>query len=594
MGLMNKSGFLALILAISAFFAVSAQAFIGTRPLSADKAFAVSVVVDDANKITAHWQIANGYYLYREKIEFTFDPKVTTNIILPPGEVKQDLNHGEYQVYSGNVDTPILLQTPAKKLQLTINYQGCSDKGFCYPPMQKSLTLDLPTATSPVNNPSVNLDNLSFQSLLTDQNSIRNILGSQNMFVMLIIFAGLGLLLAFTPCILPMIPILTSIIVGHKQPVTTKKAFLLSSTYVMGASLTYAAAGMIAATMGSSLQTSLQQPWIIAIVSGMFVLLALSLFGIYDLRLPQAFQTRITSISRKQQGGTFVGVFIMGMVSTLIVSPCVTAPLVGVLMYIAQTGNVALGGGALFFLGLGMGIPLIALGMSAGKWLPRRGPWMTGVQYIFGVMMLIMAYWLLSRVASVTTLMTFSAVLFFGAALYFAFYKPYHHGRILLNRSLGVVMGVAGILVLVAMNTSFKTNVHTNASAPSFTIVHNVDELNQQLSLAKAAKKPVLLDFYADWCASCIVMDKKVFSLPQVIHGLNQFVLLRVDLSENNEADELLLKSFDVVAPPSVLFFNNYGNEVTSRRIVGVLDADEFITRINTFITACSDKNASC
>jgi thiol:disulfide interchange protein DsbD len=572
----------------SLFFAVSANAFIGDKPLSPEKAFAFSVTVDDAHKITAHWQLAQGYYLYRDKIHFVFEPAMTTDISLPKGEIKQDLNHGQYEVYIGNVSVPVILHTTLKQVRLTVDYQGCSEKGVCYPRMHQSITLNLPVVNHAAKT--------SLTSLLTDQYGIRAMLGSQNMFVMLMIFAALGLLLAFTPCILPMIPILTSIIVGHKQPVSTKKAFFLSSTYVLGASLTYAAAGMIAASMGSSLQASLQQPWIIAIVSGMFVLLSFSLFGFYDLRLPGKWQSRITSVSRKQEGGTYMGAFIMGVISTLIVSPCVTAPLVGVLMYIAETGNIALGGGALFMLGLGMGIPLIMLGVTAGKWLPRRGPWMKGVQIIFGLFMLAMAFWLLARVASFNTLMIFSAVLLLGAAFYFGFYKPQHHGNIIVNRSLGMVMGLAGLLVIGTMNMPLVMNaiVANSEQHLAFIVVHSTEELNQQLSLAKAAGKPVLLDFYADWCESCVVMDKKVFSLPGVVKGLDKFVLIRADLSKNSEADEALLKTYDVVAPPTVLFFNNYGQEVNSHRIVGALNAAEFMTRINIFITASCDKNLTC
>lgn len=504
------------------------QAFAVTKPLPADQAFALSVSMDNANKVNVHWQIAKDYYLYRQKIHFDFEPKVAADFQLPPGQLKKD----EHEVYTGDVNIPVALNTQMKTVQFKVDYQGCSDKGFCYPPMQQVMTLNLAAnSVMPVN---------SLSSLLTDQNSVRDLLGSQSLGVMLLIFGGLGLLLAFTPCILPMIPILTSIIVGHKQPVSTKKASLLSSTYVLGSALTYAAAGMIAASMGGSLQVWLQQPWIIALVGGLFILLSLSLFGVYDLRLPGKLQNRITAISRKQQGGTYAGAFVMGMVSTLIVSPCVTAPLVGVLMYIADSGNMALGAGALFAMGIGMGIPLILIGTSAGKWLPKRGRWMILVQKAFGVLMLGMALWMFSRVYAVA--------------------NPY-------------------------------SDVQTNSS---FTLVHNMQDLNHQLMIAQASGKPVILDFYADWCESCVDMDKNVFSMQDVLHGLNKFVLLRADLSRNTAADEDLLRNFDVIAPPTVLFFNNQGQEVNSHRIVGELNAKDFMTRINTFITASCDKKMTC
>jgi len=515
------------------FIAAPANAFITTKPLSADKAFNVSVVMDDANNVNVHWTIAKGYYLYRQKLQFVFEPKIAADIRLPQGEIKQDLNHGQYEIFKDSVNVPIVLHGVTQPVQLTIHYQGCSEKGFCYPPLHQSMMLNVSkniAFKSEINKSY----STSMQSLLTNQNEVKTLLGSQNIVVMLLLFMGIGLLLAFTPCIFPMIPILTAIIVGHKQPVSTSKAFLLSSTYVFGSSLMYALAGMLAAYMGSSLQASLQQPWILVIVSGLFVLLALSLFGFYDLQLPRRLQNRITSFSRKQQGGTYAGVFVIGAMSTLIVSPCVTAPLVGVLMYIAESGNMTLGGSALFAMGLGMGIPLIVIGVTAQKWLPRRGPWMVGVQRLCGVLMLGMAFWI------------------------------------------------------------FPSFQHVSTPSSAFIIVHNVEELNHQLSVAAASGKPVLLDFYADWCESCVIMDKNVFQLPEVMNSLNKFVLLRADLSNNTPADERMLKNFEVIAPPTVLFFNHYGKEVNSRRIVGELNAMEFMTRVNTFITASCDKNITC
>ncbi|MCW5584073.1 MAG: protein-disulfide reductase DsbD, partial [Gammaproteobacteria bacterium] len=460
------------------------------------------------------------------------------DVRFPQSQLKQNPNHIGEEVYSGQVTIPVALQTMNQQIQLSVDYQGCSERGFCYPPMSKTYQLDLTNhaALPAQGDHHLSAFYSSFRALLTDQNDVHHLFSSQSLGVMLLIFAGLGLLLAFTPCVLPMIPILTSIIVGHKQPVSTKKAFLLSSTYVLGASITYAMVGIVAALMGNSLQAWLQQPWIIAMVSILFVILSLSLFGLYDLRLPRYWQNHITAISRKQEGGTYIGVFIMGIVSTLIVSPCVTAPLVGVLMYIAQSGNVVLGAGALFVMSVGMGMPLIAIGVSTGKWMPRRGPWMNAVQKTFGVLMLCMAAWLFSRVVSFPE----------------------------------------------------------STAASSFVVVHNEKDLHQQLINAQALRKPVLLDFYADWCESCVSMDKKVFNEPSVRHVLNQFVLLRADLSANNADDAALLKTYNVIAPPTVLFFNHQGQEVNSHRIVGELSAQEFMTRINTFITASCDKKVTC
>ena len=556
-------------------FTLSAHAFVITKPLAADKAFSLSITQENPNKVILNWEMAEGYYLYRQKLHFNFDPKATAEISFPQAEMKQDLNHGQYEVYSGKVSIPMILRSSTDKVKMTVDYQGCSAKGFCYPPMQQTSTLTVTPDTG---------KSSSYTSLLTDQNSVKALLGSSSMLGLLMIFGALGLLLAFTPCILPMIPILTSIIVGHKQPVSTRKAFFLSTTYVLGSSITYAFVGLLAAYMGSSLQASLQQPWIIAIVSAFFVLLSLSLFNVYDLHLPRSWQNYITAISRKQEGGTYIGVFIMGVISTLVVSPCVTAPLIGILMYIAESGNMALGAGALFLMGLGMGIPLIAIGVTTGKWMPRRGPWMTVIQQIFGVMMIAMAIWLLSRVASLAIIMMFTAVVLFGAAFLFAVRQ---------HRFYALDSAIAGILLVIAINSpTVMQTVSSPAVKTSFTIVKNMDELNQQLSQSKGL--PVLLDFYADWCESCIIMDKKVFDQEEVKKSLNKFVLLRVDISHNSAADATLLKSFGVIAPPTILFFNNYGQEVNSKRIVGELNANEFLGRIDTFITASCDKNQTC
>lgn len=523
------------------FFATNT--FANVKPLPIDQAFSTQVTFNNSALITAEFNIAPGYYLYSQKVHVIFDPVVSANIRYPEGEIKYDAHRGNYAIYSGNLVIPVSLNTNLKPLKMTLEYQGCSEHGFCYPPMQKNYQINFATQTiTPMlENSQTNVATPSIKTLLTDQNRVNALLASQHLGMMLLIFLGLGLLLAFTPCVLPMIPILTSIIVGQKHLVNTKKALLLSIIYVLGSAITYAFAGVIAALMGSSLQAYLEKPWIIAIVAAIFFLLALSLFGVYDLHIPRRWQSNITAISRKQKGGTYIGAFIMGMVSSLIVSPCVTAPLVGVLMYVAKTGDMVLGASALFALGIGMGIPLIAIGTSAGKWLPRRGPWMIFIQKIFGVLMVVMAVWLLTRIP-------------------------------ILNN------------VAVAQN----------AKPDSFITVHSVDELNKQLELAQAAHKPVLLDFYADWCASCVAMEHDVFDTATVKKELAPFILIRADLSNNNSADEILLKNYSVVAPPTVLFFNNQGHEMNSQRIVGEVNANEFIQRLNTFFTASCDTKMEC
>lgn len=567
-----------------------------TKPLPKDQAFVLSTSIDSNNIVSLKWNIAPGYYLYRKHLHISAKPNVIADIRYPQTELKRGPNHTRNEVYLGKINIPIYLKSKLQKQQFELNvaYQGCSEKGFCYPPMQKNISLSLkntqPVAKAvtkgvPVDQ-GLHRDNgaLKLSSLLTDQNGVQTLLHTNHFGLMVFLFVGLGLLLAFTPCVLPMIPILTSIIVGQKGVMTAKKALLLSCTYVMGMSITYAIAGLLVALLGSSLQVWLQKPWIIITTSGLFVLLALSLFGFYELRLPRRWHNHVSSMSNQQEGGTYVGVFFMGVLSTLIVSPCVTAPLVGVLMYIAQTGDLALGAGALFAMGIGMGIPLVLIGISAEKWLPKSGPWMEAVKKVFGIFMLGMAIWLLSRIVSATTLLILWGFLLICIALFLGIYLPRVVRRRKLHGGLGFVFGLSGMLLMlggVSMPDVVNKWVNTNAAAPSFIVVHDVKSLNKQLSLAQAQHQPVILDFYADWCESCVSMDRHVFGKPDVQRKLSNYVLLRADLSANSEKDEALLKNYEVIAPPTVLFFDPTGREMNAQRIIGEVGAKEFLARLH-------------
>lgn len=595
-------GFIALIWMSLASMNSFAEATV--PPLAADQAFAVSTTITRANELFVEFRIAPGYYLYAKHVSLKFKPQIPSTITIPQGDLKYDPDRGNYEVLSGDVLVPINLQAHVQKVQLDIAYQGCSQDGFCYPPMHKTMLLNMMTKTiTPVADISSDTTTqsastmkdpiTSLSSLLTNQNGVQALFQTQHLGLLLLIFVGLGLLLAFTPCVLPMIPILTSIIVGQKKSVSTKKAFLLSSTYVLGTAITYAIAGLIAASMGNSLQVWLQKPWIILLTSALFGLLALSLFGVYSLQFPQRWQNRITQLSNQQQGGSYVGVLLMGILSTLIVSPCVTAPLVGVLMYIGRSGDLLLGASALFAMGIGMGIPLLFIGTSAGKWLPKTGSWMEAVKKAVGILMLGMAIWLCSRVVSPVIAQVLWGLLLLGTALFFAFYLPSLIGKHHLNRSFGAIVGCAGLFLMVSgTGLSTITNhgmaVKQSISHP-FTIVKNIDDLNKQLADAQASGRSVILDFYADWCESCVVMDRNVFDKPDVQKVLANYVLLRADLTNNTMADETLLKHFAVVAPPTVLFFDGKGREINSQRIVGEVNAKEFLSRIN-FVAA----SASC
>lgn len=558
------------------------------KPLTADKAFVFSAEIKGKDKVIATWKIAKGYYIYRDHLRMTVVPGTITDMPLPKGEMKHSLERGQYEVYANTLRIPITYDANGQAAELNIDYQGCSSGGFCYPPMHKVITLP---ATGVVGG------NATVSSLLTDQYGVQNFLTSKPLPLILLMFLGIGLLLAFTPCVLPMIPILTSIIVGQEK-VTTRRAFFLSLTYVFGMATTYAIAGLLVALMGNSLQVWLQTPAAIIVASLVFLLLAFSLFEFYHLRLPKRWQDRVTHWNNRHQGGSYPGVFFMGVLSTLIVSPCVTAPLVGVLIYIAQTGDRALGAMALFTMGIGMGVPLLLVGVSAEKFLPKRGPWMEVVKNIFGLIMIAMAIMLLARIAPPTIQMLFWGLFLIGVVVFLSFPMPRLVGWHKLHRTVAIIVGIAGVVFMFSAAGTVRlpgqTQMLAATSAPDFHVVKTAAALKEQLAAAKAAHKPVLLDFYADWCDSCVSMDKQVFNRADVQTILKRFVLLRVDLSANDAADEALLKQYDVIAPPTILFFNERGKEVNAKRIVGELEVSEFLSRINIFLANGCDKKTSC
>lgn len=544
-------------------------------PLTANEAFVFTLETNNPHQIFAHWQIAPGYYLYRNKLKIKVTPAENVEkIVIPEGEFKVDPNFGRLEIFKTALSVSIILKKEIKSGQISISYQGCSAGGFCYPPM----------------NQVVNLGNAnSVNALLTDQNKVQGLLAQHNLFATLAIFLLMGVLLAFTPCVLPMIPILTGIIVGQNTKVSTRRAFLLSLSYVLGSSVTYAIAGLAAASMGSSLQAYMQQPLLIIIVSAIFIFLAASLFGVFHLRLPSWLQQHVNRVTHKPQGGNFFGVVIMGAISTLIVSPCVTAPLIGVLIYIGQTGDKLLGTAALFSMGLGMGIPLLLIGMSAGRLLPKSGPWMVAIKEMFGILLLGMALWLSSRVIPEVVTRILWIALIAGALTYItinlARAKRLHRKW---AYTLGVVAGLASLVLIAG---TMKDLLSSPVMSNNFIVVYDIKQLQKQLDIAQQQHRLVLLDFYADWCESCVVMDKTVFDQPKVQRALENYTLIRADLTANSNNEEQLMQKFAVFAPPTVLLFNKSGEENDQHRIVGEVDVKEFLTRLNNFESkSCTNK----
>lgn len=568
-------------------FQVTANATSNITPLPADQAFVFSTSLIKPNEIRLEWRIAPQYYLYTKQMQVSFTPDIKADIQLPQGELQYDTQRGRFEAYSGYISIPIVVIGADLKqsFQMKVQYQGCSHEGFCYPPMQRLLQVDLNAGTIQSIEQTIKLStDQSFSTLLTDQNKIKQLLDTSHIGIVLLIFLGLGLLLAFTPCVLPMIPILTSIIVGQHR-LNLRQSFLLSLTYVLGSAFAYALAGWTAAAFGGLIQVWLQQIWVTLLMSGFFVLLALSLFGVYDVRLPHPIQSKLTKWThRPHHQSSYTSVFSLGLLSTLIVSPCVTAPLVGVLMYIAQTGDKWLGSTALFAMGLGMGIPLLLIGTSAGRWLPKTGQWMIIVKQVFGLLMLAMAVWLISRVLNqtITTLLWSGFLLV--VALFFVKILPKFTTKSI-SLTLGITCTFFSLLTILstmhggALLYPLQANADT-AAKNTFIMVKNIPEIERQLVLSRMKHQPVILDFYADWCESCVAMDTQVFSSNSVKKVLSDYKLLRVDLTVNNSQTQALMTHFQVIAPPTVLVFDGWGKEVAVKRMVGELSAKEFLQRL--------------
>jgi len=574
--------------------------------LEPDQAFQFSMDVADPNTLMANWQIAPDHYLYRGKISFDLAEGQTLQlgqVNLPAGEKKHDEFFGDIEVYHNRVEARVpVIRTSLEPttVQLTATYQGCAEKtGICYPPIKKTVSLDLPAATSLATTAEPVSPAITTQpEIISEQDQIAASLASGNTLLIILTFFGFGLLLAFTPCVFPMIPILSSIIVGQGESITTRKAFFMSLTYVLAMALTYTIAGVIAGWFGENLQAAFQNPWVLGSFAAIFVALSLSMFGFYDLQMPSALQSKLTEISNRQQGGTLIGVAVMGFLSALIVGPCVAAPLAGALIYIGQTGDAVLGGAALFALSLGMGAPLIAIGTSAGKLLPRAGGWMDAIKAVFGVLLLAVAIWMLERVMPPAVTMMLWAALLIVSAVYMKALDPLSpdsSGWQKLWKGIGVVLLVLGTLQLIGaaaggrdyMQPLKGLQLGVGAGAASseqhlaFKRIKSVDDLQGELARASNQGKLVMLDFYADWCIYCKDYEKYVFTDPRVQQALSNVVLLQADVTANDEQDKALLKHVKVTAPPAILFFDKHSTEMRGYRLVGSMDADEFLAHVN-------------
>jgi len=563
----------------------------GDNPLEPDQAFMLSVTASAPRTLRVHWDIAEGYYLYRDKIKLSLRDAAALRIQtvdLPAGEMIEDAHFGRQQVYYRQASVLAQLQGAdrnSRALAVQVTYQGCAEAiGICYPPISRVLPVML--AALPAGEPLALTQTAPAAPVEAEQDRMARLLSERRFWAMPAFF-GFGLLLAFTPCVLPMVPILSGLIVGRGGHLGTRRAFLLSLIYVLTVAATYTAAGVLAALLGKNIQAWFQDPWIIGATSLLFVTLALSMFGCYDLQLPARWRDRLDQVSHHQRGGHYLSVAAMGLLSALIVSPCVAPPLVGVLAVIAGTGDTLLGAGALFALGLGMGAPLLLVGTSAGRLLPRAGHWMEQIRNVFGVILLAMALWLLARILPAALIMVLWAVLLIVCAIYMGALQAVEAtapGWRICIKGLGVVLLIYGILLLVGVASGGRDvlqplrGVSFSAGATSqpasFRPVETLAGLEAELR--QASGRPVMLDFYADWCVSCKELEKYTFSDPAVQATLGTIVALQADVTANTEADQTLLQHFGVLGPPAILFFGPDGRERRSYRVVGYMPAETF------------------
>ncbi|MHB1228747.1 MAG: protein-disulfide reductase DsbD [Halothiobacillus sp.] len=604
------------------------------EPLEPEQAFKPSLVLKN-NVFFVHWDIAKDYHLYRDRVTLALanTDATITGAYIGEGKVIDDPILGKTDVFYTNMDIKVAVKQGSDDSAVVVaGFQGCADLGLCYPPMEQAWEINfktgnvekLPAAPKASLKRVIDFPAISMQTpadskiqKLTQSNAaavetsapaqisqtdaITQKLKTGSIWTIILGFLVIGLLLAFTPCVFPMIPILAGIIAGQGDKITTRKAFVLSLVYVLAMAVTYTIAGVLAGLFGSNLQAAFQNPWILSAFAAIFIALAFSMFGFFELQLPSSLQSKIMQVQNNQQGGTLIGVAIMGLLSALIVGPCMAPPLAGALIYIGQTGDAILGGVALFAMSIGMGIPLIIVGTLGGKFLPKAGAWMDAVKYVFGVLMLGVAIWMLERIVPGVVAQILWGLLLIGSAVYLSAADPLEavaSGWSKLWKTFGIVMLIWGSLILIGVATGGKGSVFAplsgltqGGSSPGNTVdaitfkqVKNLDELNHELAVAKAVGKPVMFDFYADWCVSCKEMEHNTFSDAGVISALKPFVLLQANVTNNNADDKILYKRFGVLGPPTIVFFNAKGEEQNAQQVVGYESPKTFIKHIQATI----------
>ncbi|MDD2782279.1 protein-disulfide reductase DsbD [Sulfuricurvum sp.] len=585
----------------------------GVGFLQPDEAFKPKISMQDNSTITVEIALGEQIYLYADKLKIEdADPKdgIDFALISMPKSVEHD---GE-KVYESSPIAQITLSKSSdvsgkQTVKVKVSYQGCSSAGLCYEPMEKILEISvdadlLSKASAPSSSilkaPAVEAENLDTASLkeevkTSETDKIASVIQGGSLWFIILSFFGFGLLLALTPCVFPMIPIISSVIVAQGEGLGTTRAFWLSVVYVLSMAVAYTIAGILAGIFGANLQAAFQTPWIITLFALIFVVLAMSMFDLFELQIPNAIQSRITKVSGKRSG--IIGVAIMGFLSALIVGPCVAAPLAGALIYIGQTGDALLGGIALFSLSIGMGIPLIAIGTSAGKFMPRPGVWMDNVKSIFGVMLIGIAIWMISRILDENISMMLWGALAIFVAINIGALEPIRGRCIRCGRAnkkaLGIILLLYGMSLLLGGMSGSKNPLHPlDPFLPNKVAVESVEETKHKTFekitsieeldaiLAENKGKAVLVDFYADWCSACKELEEKTFSNESVKTAMDDYVLIQVDLTANDDAAKAISSKFGIFGPPAILFFDESGERIKSADIVGFKEPQEFLKHL--------------
>ncbi len=600
--------------------------------LPPDQAFKLTVKVQDENTLIAKFEPAKNYYLYKDKVAFTpkdTQPNTQTaikEVVLPQGEMKSDLTFGQVEVFHKPFEARISLRRDdpsPRKLTLLATYQGCNEPvGVCYAPINKVVELTLPAAKAAVGavanavsgnataatsstarqDPAEELFQSSSPGIETESVQIERMFQTGNFWLILTGFFGIGLLLAFTPCVFPMFPILSGIIAKRGEHITKTRGFVLSLAYVMGMAITYAAAGVAAGLSGAMLSAALQNAWVLGTFALVFVTLAFSMFGFYELQLPTFLQSKLSEEAGHMKGGQLTSVFAMGALSALIIGPCVAAPLAGALLYISQTRDVVLGGSALFAMALGMGVPLLLLGASAGALLPKAGPWMESIKQVFGVLLLGVAIWLISPVIPAVAHMLLWAALLIVSAIYLHAVDPLRPGASGFQKflkGLGMIALLTGIALLIGVFSGSRDILQplsrislagadtvragqTEAGHLPFRRVKSAAELDEQI--LQSRNRYVMVDFYADWCISCKEMERFTLADADVRARLKDTVLLQVDVTHGTPDDAALLKRFKLFGPPAILFLDREGREVPNIRVIGYQNKQGFMKILNAVL----------